>query len=1593
MASVRRRLRGVGKVQRETFMRNEIRKKGLGILLILLLVCTIGFGTYLFTGTQSNVKEAQAAGETTTVTVSTDKTGVAKGGTFVLKIRITSTRSAYFWSSADLLVAPLDSAGLIDTSITPYISMEGAASFVDANWTSQYKVSSRDNFKVDKKNSLQLAVSALSVYTSDLTAASNPIELQATIKVADDLPASITSIKFGVRPTTTSKVVYRDDAGTVTDTGKTGTLIVPATINIREMGSAAALSGVKIGPDASHLTSLTLKDAMDYTLTTSAKAVVVSPTLDAASSAAKITIGTSANPTTGIASGANSSQNLGSNGEVTVYILVTAEDGVAKKQYTIHVVSGYVALDKGKTSVSATTRQPGENEEGVTFNGLSAEFNETSTADQLVYVPSDGVNDVTVKATVKSGYGINGTLQVVATDCYVSTNAPSGADGANGTTFKVSGVKTNSKITITVTAKDGKTKITYSLKFQVMDIETGIQEFYVIGGAGNRYDNVPTQADGINQFYFMMPAVSQYKGTLHITAKNSAARIEIDGQSYSSSKEYTATSSHTVKVTAPAGNSKSYPVTLFKEVQGGNFSKLEFSINGTTWTDVFTSPDFDKTGLTYTVDVNLTQKGVGENIYIRGTATPGSTVSGSSNLQQNGSQFSGAVSFGRNEFKLTAATEAGNTAYSFVVNLVENKSTIEDIQLTSGGSPLSGFTFSKGTTTYSLNVPSTVTSVNFAVRTDGEYSYVYTVRDGRAQRNSATKMHTFGREIVEGSNTIVIYSVANNGDRDATRGSEYTININRAAASNDNTLSSLRVLFNGIEYQFRDANDQQNVQFSPDVFTYYIYGNELPLTGTIEATANDPNAKVSGAGNIQLSATGSNRFVITVTAENGKTQDYTIYVSNEIIKLDGDFSIANIEVSGNDGNVYMPGNSGENGARVEYSASVYEYIVYVPYAVSRVSLLASGNVSTTKIGGDGNGSFQVEVGRNTFEIWGIAEDNSNQNGQIKYTITVIRQEASKNTNLAVLSLNGRPVEGFRPEVTEYSVRYECDVEHVNLRVEAEEPEAMISIYRNGSEVNTHKGWDVQDIDLGNKGSQITVSINVSIDGTMKPYTLRITRAADVPLLTKLNVGGYPIYSDENRTQKLDGNNLDPSVRDFYVEIGHSDYSLFILAECDDATAELRIHNFAGLGESSGTFIVSELFGDRISSGFNIVIRPLTGSDSVYRLHLKRQPAPASNTNAYIYIDGKPFDQFNDTNAKEQTVHGPYSNDRDIYGPYSVDQDTARLSITVEPEYINEITALATYKIYYMEHLVNDNGTAVPNAVELAYGVNIVSIEILASDGHTKRTVGVVVTRGNVSLIDPRIDEIGDFRDDYNPDQDVYYYTVENKITHFNPDKMDIKTGEGFQSVVKNADNLKVGMNVVTIEIYGTGAVVPNSLASLYGMSASLAAVSNQPLRTITLYVYRQANMLWTYFFYVLIALVAVELIVIVILAALKRKKKEEAVPQSVPAQPANIVIHQAPPQLQQPMQQPMPIQPIPMPMPIQPVQQPIPIQQPMQQPVPIQQPIPVQPPKQNQQQVRQVVVRKVPKQAPQQPDAPVNVEVKITGMGDNDGTYGGNAKR
>jgi len=103
-------------------------------------------------------------------------------------------------------------------------------------------------------------------------------------------------------------------------------------------------------------------------------------------------------------------------------------------------------------------------------------------------------------------------------------------------------------------------------------------------------------------------------------------------------------------------------------------------------------------------------------------------------------------------------------------------------------------------------------------------------------------------------------------------------------------------------------------------------------------------------------------------------------------------------------------------------------------------------------------------------------------------------------------------------------------------------------------LNTHKGWDVQDIDLGNKGSQITVSINVSIDGTMKPYTLRITRAADVPLLTKLNVGGYPIYSDENRTQKLDGNNLDPSVRDFYVEIGHSDYSLFILAEFDDSTA-------------------------------------------------------------------------------------------------------------------------------------------------------------------------------------------------------------------------------------------------------------------------------------------------------------------------------------------------------------------------------------------------------------------------------------------------------
>ena len=69
-----------------------------------------------------------------------------------------------------------------------------------------------------------------------------------------------------------------------------------------------------------------------------------------------------------------------------------------------------------------------------------------------------------------------------------------------------------------------------------------------------------------------------------------------------------------------------------------------------------------------------------------------------------------------------------------------------------------------------------------------------------------------------------------------------------------------------------------NEEFSKDNETYFLTVEENDEYININTEAEDLNAKVSIYGNDNLK-TGTNKIIITVTAENGNTRTYRIFVT------------------------------------------------------------------------------------------------------------------------------------------------------------------------------------------------------------------------------------------------------------------------------------------------------------------------------------------------------------------------------------------------------------------------------------------------------------------------------------------------------------------------------------------------------------------------------------------------------------------------------------------------------------------------------------------------------------------------------------------
>lgn len=347
--------------------------------------------------------------------------------------------------------------------------------------------------------------------------------------------------------------------------------------------------------------------------------------------------------------------------------------------------------------------------------------------------------------------------------------------------------------------------------------------------------------------------------------------------------------------------------------------------------------------------------------------------------------------------------------------------TLSDLKV--NGTTVSGF--ATGTFTYDLGTLD-AGSVNIAA----------TATDGTATINgTGTKNLEYGS-----GKTLVVKVTAQNG---AVQ--NYTLKyVRKDNRDTDNTLSDLKV--DGVTVS----------GFRKDKLEYTL-NETLASSIKIEATCSSSKcAKIEGTGDIKLDY-GNNAKKVTVTAENGSTQIYTIKISR---KEDTNLSLTKLVVDGKE---------------ITLSAGKYTYTLD-PTPNSSIKVEAVASNGDAKI--EGVGTVNLDEGNNTKNITITSKTG---NTTQTYTLNILRKGALDTVTIdgknATMSADGKSFN--------YEVAY--NTEKINLKAlpTKENYTVRIILKSTGEEI-------LEEFNLADKETDFVIEVT-NENGTTTSYDLTVSK--------------------------------------------------------------------------------------------------------------------------------------------------------------------------------------------------------------------------------------------------------------------------------------------------------------------------------------------------------------------------------------------------------------------------------------------------------------------------------------------------------------------
>ena len=157
-----------------------------------------------------------------------------------------------------------------------------------------------------------------------------------------------------------------------------------------------------------------------------------------------------------------------------------------------------------------------------------------------------------------------------------------------------------------------------------------------------------------------------------------------------------------------------------------------------------------------------------------------------------------------------------------------------------------------------------------------------------------------------------------------------------------------------------------------------------------------------------------------------------------------------------------------------FNADTLEYTLYVDSYISEITL--NGVVNNEYATVSGLGSYSLTSDSKTISITVTAENGATRT----YTVNVVKVYKSSNNNLNSILIDGEVIEGFDPNVLEYTVNVGSDVDSLDISAIVADNGAWAKIEGNENFVT---------------GENIVTIKVYAEDGTTKTYTIKVIKEA------------------------------------------------------------------------------------------------------------------------------------------------------------------------------------------------------------------------------------------------------------------------------------------------------------------------------------------------------------------------------------------------------------------------------------------------------------------------------------------------------------------